>query len=58
MKCEHCKYSYGEDEKGHICRLAGCEARLSDSQIEDCRFGVDEDTGEPFNKDSGESLCI
>lgn len=24
MKCEHCKYCYGEDEKGHICRLAGC----------------------------------
>lgn len=34
MKCEHCKYCYGEDEKGHICRLAGCEARLSDSQNE------------------------
>ena len=51
MKCEHCKYSYGKDEKGHICRLAGCEARLSDSQVERCESGIDEDTGEPIDED-------
>ena len=51
MKCEHCKYSYGKDEKGHICRLAGCEARLSDSQVERCENGIDEDSGEKIEDD-------
>lgn len=53
MKCEHCKYDYGQDERGHICRLAGCEARLTDEQVEDCRFGVDENNGEPFDDNQG-----
>lgn len=51
MKCERCKYCYGEDERGHICRLAGCEARLSDSQVQRCENGIDEDTGEPIDED-------
>ena len=53
MKCEHCKYSYGEDEKGYICRLVGCEARLSDSQVEKCENDIDEDSGE---KNKGEII--
>lgn len=57
MKCEHCKYCYGEDEKGHICRLAGCEARLSDSQVERCENGIDEDSGEKIEDDDyGQNL--
>ena len=57
MKCEYCKYCYGEDEKGHICRLAGCEARLSDSQVERCENGIDEDSGEKIEDDDyGQNL--
>ena len=51
MKCEHCKYNYGKDEQGQICRLYGCEARLSDSQVEFCENGINEDTGELIEED-------
>ena len=48
MNCNICKYYYGKDEKGHFCRLAGCGVALSDEEVELCRFGVNEETGEPF----------
>lgn len=50
MKCDHCKYCYGEDERGHICRLAGREARLSDYQVENCENGIYENNGEPITE--------